>query len=99
MTADAAFDPGHAWRRAPGVALRPEPFGALAYDFTTRRLSFLKSRDLVRVVAGLENAPSALDALDATAIPAAEHPRYLSALAALAGTGMIIRRTDPEVTS
>ena len=29
------------------VALRPEPFGALAYHFGTRRLSFLKSRKLL----------------------------------------------------
>ena len=35
---------------APRVALRPEPFGALAYHYDTRRLVFLKDRDLVRVV-------------------------------------------------
>ena len=33
-----------AWRIAPQVALRPEPFGALVYHFGTRRLTFLKSR-------------------------------------------------------
>ncbi len=32
------------------VALRPEPFGALAYHFGTRRLSFLKTRKLLAVV-------------------------------------------------
>ena len=36
--------PHLAWQRAAAVvALRPEPFGALAYDFTSRRLSFLKT--------------------------------------------------------
>ena len=32
------------------VALRPEPFGAMAYDFHTRRLTFLKTPQLVDVV-------------------------------------------------
>jgi putative mycofactocin binding protein MftB len=41
------------WRLAPQVALRPEPFGALAYHFGTRRLSFLKSRILFDVVTTL----------------------------------------------
>jgi putative mycofactocin binding protein MftB len=36
------------------VALRPEPFGALVYHFGTRRLSFLKTPQLVEVVSGLE---------------------------------------------
>ena len=32
-----------AWRLDGSVALRPEPFGALAYHFGTRKLSFLKT--------------------------------------------------------
>jgi mycofactocin biosynthesis protein MftB len=38
------------WALAPQVSIRPEAFGALAYHFGTRRLSFLKTpvlRDLV----------------------------------------------------
>lgn len=42
-----------AWTVAPGVALRPEPFGALAYHFGTRRLTFLKSPELAAVVRSL----------------------------------------------
>ena len=34
----------------PQVALRPEPFGALAYHYGNRRLLFLKHPDMVRVV-------------------------------------------------
>ena len=34
----------------PQVALRPEPFGALAYHYGNRRLIFLKHPDVVRVV-------------------------------------------------
>ena len=33
----------------PRVALRPEPFGALAYHYDTRKLVFLKHPDVVRV--------------------------------------------------
>ena len=36
----------------PQVALRPEPFGALAYHYGNRRLVFLKSPDVVAVVRG-----------------------------------------------
>ena len=37
----------------PQVALRPEPFGALAYHYGNRRLIFLKHPDVVRVVRAL----------------------------------------------
>ena len=41
------------WTLSPSVALRPEPFGALAYHFGNRKLSFLKRPELVAVVRGL----------------------------------------------
>jgi putative mycofactocin binding protein MftB len=84
-----SFDAGVAWRRAPTVVLRPEPFGALAYDFTTRRLTFLKTPGLVNVVESLEGSDSALSALDAAGVPTAERGSYLTALASLARSGMI----------
>ena len=44
----------------PQVALRPEPFGALAYHYGNRRLIFLKHPDVVRVVRALgDHAPVA----------------------------------------
>ncbi len=90
----ADFDPGRPWRRTPTVVLRPEPFGALAYDFTTRRLSFLKTPGLVRVVEHLDGSASAHSALAAAGIPESERPRYLTALAALAGSGLIAERAS-----
>ena len=45
------------WRLDGSVALRPEPFGALAYHFGTRKLSFLKTPELVDVVRRLEQQP------------------------------------------
>ncbi|WP_408896504.1 mycofactocin biosynthesis chaperone MftB [Nocardioides sp. R1-1] len=81
--------PDGAWRLSGSVALRPEPFGALAYDFHTRRLSFLKTPALVDVVRRLEGAASVREALAGAAVPDAEHPAYLRALGNLAEGGLI----------
>jgi mycofactocin biosynthesis protein MftB len=83
------FDLDRAWHVSEGVALRPEPFGALAYHFGTRRLSFLKSRALLAVVQSLAEYPTAREACHATGVDVAELPRYQRALATLAETGMI----------
>lgn len=86
----APFDPDRPWRLAQAVALRPEPFGALAYHYGTRQLSFLKEPALVEAVRGLAAAPSARAALDAAAVGAAERPAFEAALARLARCGMIV---------
>ena len=86
------FDLGEAWELDPRVALRPEPFGALAYHFRTRRLSFLKSPRLVAVVEALATQPSGEAACCAAGVEAAELPAYRRALADLAASGMIRRR-------
>jgi putative mycofactocin binding protein MftB len=86
------FDAGRPWRLNPQVALRPEPFGALAYHFGTRRLSFLKSPALRDLVADLAEHPSAAEAMVARGIGDSERPRYEAALATLAGSGMINQR-------
>ena len=49
----------------PRVALRPEPFGALAYHYETRRLVFLKHPDVVRVIKALAAHDTVADALTA----------------------------------
>lgn len=84
-----AFDLERGWALHPQVALRPEPFGALAYHFGTRRLSFLKSRTLLRVVETLSEQPSARAACVAAGVRESELPQYTRALATLAETGMI----------
>jgi mycofactocin biosynthesis protein MftB len=83
------FDLERAWALHPQVALRPEPFGALAYHFGTRRLSFLKSRTLLRVVESLAEQPNAREACLAAGVRDEELARYSKALATLADTGMI----------
>ncbi len=49
----------------PHVALRPEPFGALAYHYDTRKLVFLKHPDVVRVVQSLADHDTVADTLSA----------------------------------
>ena len=51
------------------MSLRPEPFGALAYHFGTRKLSFLKTPELVDVVRRLQDSPSVEDALRGAGVP------------------------------
>ncbi len=87
-----AFDPSRGWTLAAGVSVRPERFGALAYDFDSRRLSFLKSPALVRVVTTLSEHPDALSAFDAAGLSESEIPRYTQALATLAETRLIVPR-------
>jgi mycofactocin biosynthesis protein MftB len=89
------FDPGLAWRRAPSVALRPEPFGALVYSFRNRKLSFLKSQQLVEVVEALADHPTATATLAACGIGEAQRPAYVKALADLARSEMIEPREVP----
>jgi putative mycofactocin binding protein MftB len=87
-----AFDLERAWALSPQVALRPERFGALAYHFGTRRLSFLKSRRLLCVVESLAEQPTALAACRSAGVPDARLPDYERALAALADGDMIRER-------
>jgi len=80
---------GEAWSLSPAVALRPEAFGALAYHFGNRKLTFLKRPELVRVVQGLTEHPDVRSALVAAGVPAAQHAAYAVALRALAATDVI----------
>ncbi|HEY1989427.1 MAG TPA: mycofactocin biosynthesis chaperone MftB [Acidimicrobiales bacterium] len=87
-----AFDPSRPWALHPQVSLRPEAFGALAYHFGTRRLSFLKSPTLLAVVSSLATQPTGRDACTAAGVAADELPTYERALATLAESGMICER-------
>lgn len=89
MSAVVEFDADLPWQRARSVALRPEPFGALVYSFSTRKLSFLKSTTLVSVVESLAEHPSAAAALAACGVPDAQRRTYEKALADLARSAMI----------
>ena len=81
------------WRLSPSVSLRPEPFGALVYDFSTRRLSFLKTLRLLDVVRRLDGTTDVDDALVSAGVGEGERAGYLKALDGLAATGVLIRST------
>ena len=87
-----AFDVNHGYRLNPAATLRPEPFGALVYHFDNRRLSFLKSQQLVTVVRLLASHDSAADALAAAGVPAQQRAAYTAALATLADSEVIDAR-------
>jgi putative mycofactocin binding protein MftB len=82
-TTTVAFDATAPWQLNDQVSLRDESFGALAYHHGTRRLVFLKSRELVDVVRRLAEFDSADAALEAL-VPEDQRGRYLTALTSLA---------------
>jgi putative mycofactocin binding protein MftB len=85
---------GEPWALSPSVALRPEPFGALAYHFGNRKLTFLKRPELVAVVRLLAEAPDVRTALERAGVPASQHHAYAAALRGLAATDMIRPRAE-----
>jgi putative mycofactocin binding protein MftB len=87
------FDLNRPWQVSPSVSLRPERFGALAYSFDTRRLSFLKSPQLFEVVRTLGEHPSGRSACEAAGVEGVELQQVTAALRTLAGTGMITERS------
>ena len=85
------FDASAPWSLNEQVSLRDEAFGALAYHHGTRRLVFLKSRELVELVRSLdhfESADAAIDELVATD----QRDRYVAALASLARSEILSER-------
>ncbi len=85
------FDSSAPYRLDDKVALRPEPFGALAYHYGSRRLTFLRTKLLAELVGGLGDYESVDSALDAR-VPSVEHRSYRRALAQLASSEFIHAR-------
>ena len=86
------IDGGRAYALDEQVALRPEPFGALAYHYGNRRLSFLRAPELVALVRDLEHHPSLDDALVASGIEEKRWPSFRTALSTLVDSEMICAR-------
>jgi putative mycofactocin binding protein MftB len=83
-----SFDPQRRYELDPQVALRPESFGALAYHYGNRRLSFLKERSLVELVQSLGEHASARAAIEER-VPAERRAAHEHALADLYASGVI----------
>jgi len=88
----AALDPAGAYALHPDVSLRPEPFGALAYHYGNRRLVFLRSPELVRLVEQLGDHPSLHHTFEALGTPPAARPALCRALHQLRDSEVIRAR-------
>ena len=76
----------------PQVALRPEPFGALAYNYENRRLVFLKHLDVVTVARCLGDHQSLREALSACGIAPARWPSFVTAFQSLQSAEVVRER-------
>jgi len=73
----------------PQVAVRPEPFGALAYHYDNRKLVFLKHPDVVAVVDALDGRRTLREVLAACAIEPPRWPGFERALSGLCDSEML----------
>lgn len=76
----------------PQVALRPEPFGALAYHYGNRRLVFLQHQDMVAVARALADHPSLAATLEACGIAERRWPSFVKAVENLMKSEIIVER-------
>ena len=83
------FDCSRSYRISPAVTLRPEPFGALAYDFRQRRLTYLAADDLVAVLGALAEHPSPAEAMAAVGVPPQRRGALEGALGRLLQRGVL----------
>ena len=76
----------------PLVGLRDEQFGALAYHYGNRRLTFLNDERLVTVVRTAADHDDVDAALAAAGVAESQWPAYRSALQRLANSEILITR-------
>ena len=74
------------------MALRPEPFGALAYHYGNRRLVFLKHADVVTVAKALADHPTLADTLRACGIAERRWPSFATAFQSLLQSDVVRER-------
>jgi putative mycofactocin binding protein MftB len=82
------------WQLHSQVSIRPERFGALLYHFGTRKLSFVTTPLLLRVVQLLGSSRTARTACVEAGVAAEEMPTYMQALSTLAASSMICEREE-----
>ena len=74
----------------PQVGLREERFGALAYHYGNRRLTFLNDERLLAVVRTAADFDDVTDALIAAGVPEEQHGAYLVALGRLVDAEVLV---------
>ena len=86
------FDASLPYRLHDRVALRPEPFGALAYHYGNRRLNFLRAPELVSLVESLNAYESVRETFNGLGLDPRRWPSFEKALAALAASDFLVAR-------
>jgi len=86
------FEPSRPYELHPQVAIRPEPFGALAYHYGNRRLTFVRDVTLLGLLGELGAHASVDDALDATGVAPERRAALVRALGSLAESEVIRAR-------
>jgi putative mycofactocin binding protein MftB len=76
----------------PQVAVRPEPFGALAYHYGNRRLVFLQHVDMVTVAQSLADHPTLAEALEACGVDRRRWPSFAKAFESLMKSEIVRER-------
>jgi putative mycofactocin binding protein MftB len=92
VSTDTDSSLGRALELDPQVALRPEPFGALAYHYGTRRLVFLRHPDMVTVARAVGGHPTLAAALVACDVDERRWPSFDRAFASLLRSGVVRER-------
>ncbi len=84
------FDADRRYRLHEQVAIRPEPFGALAYHYGNRKLNFLRAPELVSLVEALDGSETVRGLLSASEIDPGRWPAFEKALASLAASDFLV---------
>lgn len=82
--------PEEAWRLSDTVSMRTEPFGALLYDHHSRRLAFVRSAALRRLIEALDSGRMLSQALNEAGIEPVQRERHREALKNLAARGLLV---------
>ena len=90
MESATEFDANRRYRLHERVALRPEPFGALAYHYDNRRLNFLRAPELVTLVQNLGEHCSIREAFESAGLEDRRWPSFEKALASLAASDFLV---------
>ena len=71
------------------VSLRPEPFGALAYHYDSRKLVFLRHPDVLTVVRSLDGTRTVAEILEECGVARLRWPAFDAALSSLLASELI----------
>lgn len=88
------MNPNSGYRMADGVAIRPERFGGLVYNYQSRRLYFLHTHELTEFVSGLNGERPIAEAVAVfrkrQGLPVEVEQAMLKSLSALETLGLIV---------